>query len=315
MAAEGGRNGSRAAELAAGASEIGRKISGALGRKALDWLFPPGCLICAEEADVDGGLCVECWRDMRWIDGDGCPTCAAPFGTADPVISKKDAAASCTDCASHPRGWRRGAAVSLYDGAGRNLVLALKHGDRVDAARAMGGWMARAAKELLAAEPEAEPPLLTPTPLHWTRRVQRRFNQSLALAQAMAATRTAKTCGALLAPDLLRRVRRTERQAGFNPSQRRANVGGAFVLAPGAAATLAGRRIILVDDVLTTGATLSECAHVLRDGGAAAVDVIVFARAARDPLASDFEAPISVSRPASRSDTAARDGAGAQKHG
>ena len=251
-------------------------------KATLDWLYPPSCLICAAAADAQGGMCGACWRDMRWIEGAACAICAAPFSfDVGPAAEEgRFEPPSCAQCAESPRGWRRGAAVCLYEGAGGKLVLALKHGDRHDAARAMGAWMARAGRSLLTARAGAPPVLVTPTPLHWTRRVGRRFNQALELARA-----TADASEAELAPDLLRRTRGTPSQAGRGRAGRISNVAGAFDLAPGAAAHVSGRRVVLIDDVMTTGATLSACAERFTSAGAESVDILVFARAARDPFA------------------------------
>lgn len=249
-------------------------------RVALDWLYPPRCMICDAEASAPGALCAGCWREIRWIGGDACAVCAAPLGYAAPAAADAPAPA-CQECGSAPRPWRRAAAVCLYEGAGRKLVLALKEGDRLDAAQAMGAWMARAGGALLQAEPGGAAPLVTPAPLHWTRRLGRRFNQALELAAVLA-----RASGAPLEADLVRRTRRTPAQSGLTGAARRGNLADAFALAPGAAEKIAGRRVVLIDDVMTTGATLAGCAEPLIAGGAEAVDVIVFARAARDPLAS-----------------------------
>lgn len=247
------------------------------GAAALDWLFPPACLVCAEPAGAQGGLCAACWREMRWIAGPSCDACAAPLGFDIPDIEAMALGPPhCAACSAAPRPWRRGRAVCLYDGSGRKLVLALKHGDRLDAARPMGAWLARAGAELLAPSDRRPPPLITPAPLHWTRRLGRRFNQALELARFAA-----RASGAELAEDSLRRTRRTPSQAGKDREARVENVKDAFrVVDP---ARIRHRDIVIVDDVMTTGATLAACAIALRDAGAANVDVLVFARAARDP--------------------------------
>ncbi|MCI4663622.1 MAG: ComF family protein [Neomegalonema sp.] len=246
----------------------------ALITAALDWLYPPSCMACGAPTERAGALCGACWRDMRQLDNNACAICAAPFAYDIPNLPPH-----CADCAESPRGWRRGAAVCLYEGVGRDLVLALKHGDRLDAAKSMGAWMARAGAALLAAE-RGEAPMLVPIPLHWTRRAKRRFNQSLELARAVAAA-----SDATLAADVLRRPRATPSQGGLDRKARRQNVDGAFALRKSAIARINGRRVVLIDDVMTTGATLSSAASHLRAAGASQIDVLVFARAARDPLA------------------------------
>ncbi len=168
----------------------------------------------------------------------------------------------------------------VYDGAGRRLTLALKHGDRVDLAKPMGRWMLRAAGPLA-----RNADLIAPVPLHWTRLLKRRFNQSAELTREVA-----DLAGRPVAPDLLRRTRKTATQDGRSREERHANMIGAFVVRDQWRERIADARVLLVDDVMTTGATLSACAEACRDAGAARVDALVFARVARAPWAPIFEA-------------------------
>jgi ComF family protein len=156
-----------------------------------------------------------------------------------------------------------------YDEASRKLILGFKHGDRLHLAPAFGQWLKRAGAEL------ADADFAIPVPLHWTRLFARRYNQAAELARALAAAG-----GPPMAPDWLERRRRTPPQGRGSPSARRRNVAGAFALKPGK--SVAGLKLLLIDDVLTTGATVSECARVLKRAGAARVDVLTLARALRE---------------------------------
>lgn len=234
------------------------------GTVALDLLYPPACAACGVETDGHTGLCAACFRDSGFITGAACPLCGAPGAEAHP----------CDACTHAPPAWDRGRAVALYEGAARRVVLALKHGDRTDLARIAAPWLLRAGGPLV-----AEADLIAPVPLHWTRLVLRRFNQSAELARALC---RAAHRGDTFAPDLLTRARRTPSQDGRSRAARLANVAGAFTLSKRWRGRVAGRRVLLVDDVMTTGATLSACALVLRDAGARGVDVITLTRVARD---------------------------------
>jgi ComF family protein len=175
-----------------------------------------------------------------------------------------------------PAYWRARAAVR-YDDVARALVHALKYGDRLDLAPTMGRWIANAGRELL-----GDADALVPVPLHWRRLWMRRFNQSTRLAEVVSAA-----SGVPVAYDVLRRVKATAQQVGLTRVQRADNVQGAFRVAPDARAEVAGRRLVLVDDVLTTGATLDACARTLLRAGARNVDVLTFARvvdAMRSPI-------------------------------
>jgi ComF family protein len=241
-------------------------------RALADALFPPACPACQAETSSPASLCAGCWADTRFLSGRGCAAC----GRDVPGLSRPEPDFLCDSCQAHPPLWDRGAAVFAYEGAGRRLVLALKHGDRLDMAPMLGGWLARVGRRLV-----AEADLVAPVPMHWTRRLRRRFNQSEELARALA--RAAGRPEAV-APRLLRRLRRTPSQDGRDRQRRAENLRGAIGLAPGAASRLAGRRVLLVDDVLTTGATFNACAAACREAGAAGVDILVLALVSFDEL-------------------------------
>jgi ComF family protein len=192
-----------------------------------------------------------------------CAVCGLPF----PHPMGDDAI--CADCARDRSSWDRARAVLRYDKHSRRLVLALKHADRTHLARALGGWMRRAGAEVLDGAD-----LVLPVPLHWTRLFARRYNQAGLLAHAIRAAG-----GPPVAPDWLVRRRRTPSQGRLGAAARARNVRGAFALRRGR--SVKGKRIVLVDDVLTTGATVEECARVLRRAGAAFVGVLTLARALR----------------------------------
>jgi ComF family protein len=177
--------------------------------------------------------------------------------------------AVCAGCARERASWQRARAVLRYDKHSRRLVLSLKHGDRTHLARALGRWMHRTGGDVLDGAD-----FLVPVPLHWTRLFGRRYNQAAMLAHAIHAAG-----GPPVAPDWLVRRRRTPSQGRLGPLARSRNVRGAFALRPGR--SVKGKRLVIIDDVLTTGATVEECARVLRREGAAFVGVMTLARAVR----------------------------------
>jgi ComF family protein len=169
---------------------------------------------------------------------------------------------------ANPPAYQRARAAVRYDDVAKVLVHALKYQDRTDLAPAMGRWMARAGTELLDGAD-----VLIPVPLHWRRGWSRRYNQSGALARVIA-----KQTAVQVAPDTLRRIRPTQQQVGLSRTDRARNVQGAFKVAADQIANVQGRRIVLIDDVLTSGATTDACARALLRAKAAQVDVLVFAR-------------------------------------
>ena len=236
-----------------------------LGRGLLDLVLPPLCLACRRPVEENGALCAGCWSEVTFIAPSHCAVCGFPF-EYDPGDD-----AVCAACAGSPPAYDRARAVLRYDDASRSLVLGFKHGDQTYAAPAFGRWLARGGAALAATAD-----VLVPVPLHRFRLMRRRYNQAMLLAR-----RVGRECGVLVDPDLLVRRRPTATQGRLSPSARRRNVQGAFTLRPGAAGRIDGRHVLLLDDVLTTGATVEECARVLRRGGAAAVDVLTLARVVR----------------------------------
>lgn len=238
---------------------------GGLGRIVLDAVLPPRCLACGVEVAAPGQLCVACWRGVGFLGPPQCAACGLPFE------HDMGAGALCAVCLRRRPPYGRARAVFRYDDASRGMVLAFKHGDRTDAAPAFGRWLARAGAELL-----EDADLVVPVPLHRWRLLRRRYNQSALLALAVS-----RSSGVAAVPDLIRRVRATASQGGLSAGQRRRNVAGAFRVAPRLADRVAGRRVVLVDDVHTTGATLVACTGALRRAGATNVDVLTLARVVR----------------------------------
>jgi ComF family protein len=235
---------------------------------ALDIALPTLCVACREPVDGEG-VCAACWSKLSFIEPPYCPRLGIPFVyDPGPELLSMEAIAN-------PPAYQRARAAVRYDEIARTLVHSLKYQDRTDLAPAMGRWMARAGRELLDGAD-----MLIPVPLHWRRAWHRRYNQSGALARAIE-----RASGVRLRGDLLQRVRPTEQQVGLSRPQRASNVQGAFKVAVDRQSDVAGRRVVLVDDVLTSGATTDACARALLRARAAQVDVLVFARVVDGPKA------------------------------
>ncbi|MEX5728003.1 ComF family protein [Rhodovulum iodosum] len=236
-------------------------------QSVLRLIYPPRCLACGDRVESDFGLCMACWAATPFISGLVCDACGTPLpGTADP-----GAPVYCDDCLARPRPWARGRAALIYRDTARKMVLALKHGDRTDLAAPAAGWMLQAGAPLL------RPGLLiAPVPLHRYRLIRRRYNQAALLARALARRGALDHC-----PDLLIRRRPTPVQEGLGAEARFANIDGAIALHPRRRALAPGREVLIVDDVMTSGATLSACAEACLAAGATEVSVLVLARVVR----------------------------------
>lgn len=232
-------------------------------RLALDFLLPMRCLSCDRRVGTKDGLCPVCWQDMQFLEKPWCYRLGIPF-----TYDVGEDAWSPRAIASPPV-FDRLRSVAFYEGPARDLVLALKFSRRRELAGPMGRWMGRAGKEFL-----GEQSLILPVPLHWVRLLSRRFNQAADLAKVIAAD-----CGGQYEPDLLRRRKRTRQQVGLSAKDRHRNVRSAFGIDKERESELQGRHVILIDDVMTTGSTLTACSKTVLVAGAASVNVITFALA------------------------------------
>jgi predicted amidophosphoribosyltransferase len=230
-------------------------------------LYPPQCVSCGETIADDHGLCGKCWAQTPFITGHLCDRCGAPLpGDSD------GEADLCDDCMRIARPWSRGRAALIYTGNARRIVLQIKLSDRLDLVPSAAGWMARAGREILAGDA-----LLVAIPAHWTRIFTRRYNQASELARAIA-----RQTGLEFAPTALIRPQRTEKQEGKGLDGRFANVRDAIRPHPKRGAILKGRRVVLIDDVMTSGATLSAAAEACFVAGAADVATLTLARTVKD---------------------------------
>jgi ComF family protein len=261
-----------------------RIVLAGLCRRTLDACLPLRCLGCRKDVGGEGGLCPDCWRSLRFVAPPCCAQCGMPFSFALPMPELEAGAEvswRCAPCLARPPRFDRARSVFLYDAASRRLILAFKSGDRTDMAPILATWLARAGGPSL-----AQSDLIAPVPLHRWRLFRRRYNQA-----ALLALNVARLSGRPAAPDLLLRHRMTRSQGGLSRTGRRRNVEGAFTLNPIWAERVRGARVVLVDDVLTTGATLDACCRVLRMAGAAHIEALTLARVRR-PVHIEATTPV-----------------------
>lgn len=237
-------------------------------RPALDFVLPQRCPSCGAITPDGGSFCADCWQKLRFLSPPWCSKCALPF----PYDQGEDAA--CASCLTNPPQHDGIRAVAAYDDISRQVVLRLKYGGKIGLAKMIARQLARHLPDDRAGI------LVAPVPLHWTRLWSRSFNQS-----ALIANELARICDLQHIPDLLIRTKRTPSLRGFSAKDRRHAVGAAFAINPRWQARIEGARIILVDDVLTTGATSDGCFKALKKADAAWMQLFCWARALRGEAA------------------------------
>lgn len=247
-------------------------------QSALRMLYPPVCVTCDAPVASDFGLCGSCLSEMPFVSGGICDRCGVPLaGLSEGEVD------TCDACLELDRPWIQGRAVLLYEGCARTLVLQLKHSDRPDLARPAGLWLSRTARALVQADT-----LIVPVPMHRSRLLRRKYNQAVLLARQVGRHLDRPLC-----PDLLMRLRKTPMQDHRSRDERFANLEGAVALKGPRARShrLAGRHVLLIDDVMTSGATLAACATACLDGGARRVDICALTRTPQDEFVTPFSAP------------------------
>ncbi len=239
-----------------------KKVAEIVRRAAGEILFPPVCCGCQRRIAEPGELCPACWNELQFIEQPWCDVLGSPFSRdmGKGILS--------AEAIANPPPFDRARAAVAYEGVARRLVQGLKFNDRTDLAPWMARWMLRVGAELA-----NEADLIVPVPLHRRRFLSRRFNQSAELARAFA-----EMAGVAFEPGATERIKVTRQQVGLGMREREANVRGAFRVPDSADILVRGRRVLVVDDVYTTGATVSAMSRSLKRSGASAVDVLTFAR-------------------------------------
>lgn len=234
------------------------------GKFALDLLLPPHCLTCDQPVGAPGQFCPRCFEQTHFITAPCCTRCGVPFETAE----RGGHSGTCPNCLADPPPWGEARAALRYDAQAKRLILPFKYGDRVENARALAAMMARAGGPLL-----READWLVPVPLHRSRMLSRRYNQAALLSRALS-----RLSGRPTLLDGLRRVRSTSPLAEMSPARRSAEMEAAIAVRATRRPAIDGARLLLIDDVLTSGATARACVAALLAAGASRVDVLAAAR-------------------------------------
>ncbi|MGA9659233.1 MAG: ComF family protein [Asticcacaulis sp.] len=247
-------------------------VRSALGQ-FIDMIFPPHHFDRSETAPdsalpplMGAGMAAASWANIRFLERDGCEMCARPFEGGLYL----GAGSLCSACTQKPFPFRRGRAACLYDDASKPYILGFKHGDRLDLTPMLTRWLERTGADII-----QEADIIMPVPLHRLRLFERRYNQAAELARPLA-----RHMGRTYMGHVLQRIRMTKQQ-GKSAQARWDNVKNAFAVRTSHQKQIAGKRIVLIDDVFTTGATLRACSQTLLAAGAASVDICVLARAVK----------------------------------
>ena len=234
---------------------------------AMRLIYPAQCLCCGDIVHREFGLCGQCWQETPFIHGAACAQCSAPL--LGPQIDHTDL---CESCHFSGRPWRNGRAVLRYSGNAKKLVLGLKHGDRTDIAPPVGRWMAQIVRDLIAPDT-----VIIPIPLHWSRAAHRKYNQASLLATSLA-----RTLGIAVYYDALERTKPTRPLEHISTQERYDRLVNAIRIKPGKADIIEGKSVLLVDDVMTSGATFDAATRACLEAGAKEIDIVVLARAAKE---------------------------------
>ncbi|MFZ1990750.1 MAG: ComF family protein [Alphaproteobacteria bacterium] len=245
----------------------------AIAKRGFDVLLPPQCLSCRTLVDQPGLLCAKCFSGAQAIAPPFCRSCGVPLPSASGISGLAHVDLSCGRCLTEPPVFTRARSVFVYDDVARRLVHDLKYGDRLEGRASFGAWLARAGGDCA-----TQADFIIPVPLHYIRLVRRRYNQAVVLAKALS-----QSTRRPLAVDALRRVRPTKSQTGLSADARASNMRGAFQVRKNWVGRIKGAQIVLVDDVMTTGATVNACARALKRAGAADITVLTLARV-KEPM-------------------------------
>ncbi|QQG35823.1 MAG: ComF family protein [Micavibrio aeruginosavorus] len=253
---------------------INQHVIGGIGERCIEWLLPARCPLTGKPVERQGMVAAEAWATLRFVADPQCRSCGIPlpFGNDGDNGSGERADFQCTECLIDPPPFRSARSALVYDDNSRRLILGFKHGDQTYAVKTFVPWLIRAGAAYW-----AQAPLLVPVPLHRWRLLRRRYNQAALLTQSLG-----RGLGLASLPDALLRVRATKVQGHMKIGERARNVRRAFTVNPRHEQTLRGKNIVLVDDVMTTGATVRECTDALLKAGAGSVFVLTIARTVKD---------------------------------
>lgn len=246
---------------------FGNRIAATAIQTVFETIFPPQCLACSGLVSQSGGLCPACWGETHFISGLICDKCGCQL-LGDSSTTEE----LCDDCMKIARPWVHGRAALAYKGAGRRLILGLKHADRTEVAETAGKWMAKAASGIV-----TDRTVVAPIPLHFSRLFKRRYNQSALLAQAFA-----KEHQIAVIPDLLTRPKKTQPLDGLTKDQRFGLLQGAIGVTHRYLNRIGDADILLVDDVMTSGATFAAATEACYAAGAKSVCIVALARVMKD---------------------------------